>query len=499
MNEEEIQRLLENMPDEELIRLSPLGMTKNRSPHQRQADFLKLQCEEALFGGAAGGGKTAALLLWLAQGVDVPGYSGIFFRRTYAQLTKSNDSPLTKSHELYKPLGGKYRASEYRWTFPTGATIEFGHLQHELSVMDYQGPAYHRVAFDELTQFSETQYTYLFSRMRMRKDFPVRMGVRAASNPGGPGHTWVKARFITSEAERSIQALSPFEPSPSGLIFWPSENRAFVPARVADNPSLDVEDYIKRMQTNLPLVLRQRLLNGDWSIVENAIIRLDWLRYYTTQGDIIKAHDADGKERWQVDQRQCQRFATIDTAGTSAQKAAEKRGKPASWSVCQIWDYWPQTKFLFLRYVWRDRVAWEGLKSGVRHTLNQWRPNRVLIENAHHGPPLKAELTGFTTELISTFPGRTSESGRPGKVERATDLLNKLEHGQVFLPKFNNSWLSDLEAEWLSWTGLDDETSDQIDAAAYAARHAAKSANVSWGVITSKGDRYRPSATGGGW
>ncbi len=473
-------------------------MTRNQSPHPRQAEFLSLQCEEALFGGACGGGKTLTLLLWLAQGIDVPGYSGVFFRRTYAQLTKSNDSPLTKSHELYKPLGGKYKASEYRWTFPTGATIEFGHLQHEMSVMDYQGPAYHRVAFDELTQFSEAQYTYLFSRMRMRRDFPVRMGVRAASNPGGPGHSWVKARFITSDAEKVIQSLRPLEPSPSGLIFWPSENRAFVPARVADNPSLDVDDYVDRMQTNLPLVLRQRLLNGDWSVVEDAIIRLDWLRYYTTQGDLLKAHDADGKERWQVDQRQCQRFATIDTAGTSAQKAAEKRGRPASWSVCQIWD-WPQTKFLFLRYVWRDRVAWEGLKSGVRHTLNQWRPSRVLIENAHHGQPLHAELTRFNAQLISTYPGKPSESGRPGKVERATDLLNKLEHGQVFLPKFNNSWLSELEAEWLSWTGLDDETSDQIDAAAYAARHAEKNANVSWGVITSKGDRYRPRAVGGGW
>lgn len=467
------------------LSINQVNVNRNQSPHPRQAEFLSLQCEEALFGGACGGGKTLTLLLWLAQGIDVPGYSGVFFRRTYAQLTKSNDSPLTKSHELYKPLGGKFKASEYRWTFPSGATIEFGHLQHEMSVMDYQGPAYHRVAFDELTQFSEAQYTYLFSRMRMRKDFPVRMGVRAASNPGGPGHTWVKARFITPEAERSIQSLRPFEPSPAGLIFWPAENRAFVPARVADNPTLDVEDYINRMQSNLPLMLRQRLLNGDWSIVEDAIIRLDWLRYYALQGELIKAYDADGKERWQVDQRQCQRFATIDTAGTSAQKAAEKRGKPASWSVCQIWDYCPQTQFLFLRHVWRDRVAWEGLKSGVRHTLNQWQPSRVLIENAHHGPPLQAELSHFTTVLISTFPGRASESGRPGKVERATDLLNKLEKGQVFLPKFNNSWLSELEAEWLSWTGLDDETSDQIDAAAYAARHSDQGGcGASWGVLS---------------
>ncbi len=93
MDVNQILRLLENMTDEELMRLSPLGMTKNRHPHPRQAEFLGLSCEEALYGGAAGGGKTEALLMWLAEGVEVPGYSGVFFRRTYAQLTKSNDSP----------------------------------------------------------------------------------------------------------------------------------------------------------------------------------------------------------------------------------------------------------------------------------------------------------------------------------------------------------------------------------------------------------------------
>jgi hypothetical protein len=80
-------------------------------------------------------------------------------------------------------------------------------MQHEDSVHDYQGPAYHRVAFDELSQFSENQYVYLFSRMRMRKDFPLPMGIRAASNPGGPGHAWVKQRFITPEAEQAIKQL----------------------------------------------------------------------------------------------------------------------------------------------------------------------------------------------------------------------------------------------------------------------------------------------------
>ena len=494
MNPLQLRQYLEQLTDAELRKLSPTTthLTHARKPHPRQAEFLALECEEALYGGAAGGGKTEALLLWLAEGVNVPGYSAIFFRRTYAQLSKSNDSPLTKSHDLYRPLGGKYKASEYRWTFPSGAAIEFGHLQHEMSVQDYQGPAYHRVAFDELTQFSDQQYLYLFSRMRMRKDFPIRMGVRAASNPGGPGHAWVKQRFITHDAEKAMQQLSAYQPSPAGLVFWPNPDRAFVPARVADNPSLDINDYVARMQTHLPAVLRERLLNGDWSIVEDSAIRPDWLRYYETKGEILGALDVHGKTIGTIDCRECQRLATVDTAGTSRQKAAERKGKPASWSVCQIWDYWPKTKFLFLRYVWRDRVAWDGLKSSLKRVLDQWQPRRVLIENAHHGPPLAAELARYHTELVSPIPARArGEEGKPGKLERATALLDKLEQGEIFLPRYNNQWLPDLESEWLSWTGAEDETSDQVDAAAYAARHATGNRAGVWGGVLDLGTPSR--------
>jgi phage terminase large subunit-like protein len=448
-----------------------------------------------LYGGAAGGGKTYALLVWLAEGIHVPGYSGIFFRRTYAQLSKSNDSPIITSHELYRPLGGVYKSGEHRWTFPSGATIEFGHMQHEDSVHDYQGPAYHRVAFDELSQFSETQYRYLFSRMRMRKDFPVMMGIRAASNPGGQGHAWVKQRFITPDAERAVQQLSSRTPSPPGMVFWPTPKCAFVPARVADNPTLDVEDYIERMLTHLPHVLRERLLNGDWSVVEDAIIKADWLCYYEMRGDYLVPLDRHRKKMTPINRSECRRFATVDTAGTSKQKAAEKRGKPASWSVCQIWDYSPKTNFLFLRHVWRDRVNWDGLKAGVRMTLNEWNPSRVLVENAHHGPPLASELADFPVELVNPVSdSMRGQSGLPGKVERATQLLNKLEKGEVFLPRHNNHWLPDLEAEWLAWTGLDDETADQVDAAAYVAKYVKQGHG---GVIQLAVPIYGPGILGG--
>ena len=153
-------------------------------------------------------------------------------------------------------MGGRYRPGEHKWVFPNGAEIEFGHMQYETDVQNYQGAAYHRVAYDELTQFSENQYVYLFSRMRKHVGFPIMCGIRAASNPGGLGHAWVKQRFVTPEAEKAIKSLHHDEPSPSGMIFYNGPKRAFLPARVADNPSLDLRDYIDRMLSYLTPVLR---------------------------------------------------------------------------------------------------------------------------------------------------------------------------------------------------------------------------------------------------
>lgn len=483
----ELRRQLEQLTDQELIKVSPLNRTRRATnpPHPRQKVFLDLNCEEALYGGACGGGKTHALLLFLLGPIAYPGYSGIYFRRTYSQLGKSNDSVMTKAIELFVPLGGKYKSSERKWYFPSGATIEFGHLPHESSVQDYQGQAYHRIAFDELTQFSETQYTYLFSRLRKRADVSYALAVRAASNPGGPGHQWVKARFISPEAEKAIQQLESTQPSPENWLFQINPKRAFVPARLVDNPSLDIGDYMDRMQTQLSPMLRQRLLNGDWSAVEDAAIKPDWLRYYEMQGAYLIPKDVSNNRITTIEEMSCKRFATIDTAGTSEQRAQENKGKPASYSVVQIWEYCSKTRYLFLRHVWRKRVAWNDLKNLVPQVLQKWRPSKVLIENAHFGVPLKSELAGFQVELVNSVPtGMQRSTGKTGKLERATTLLNCLEEGRVFLPQFNNEWLYDLETEWLSWTGQEDETSDQIDTASYAARHVDKKNEIkSWGGV----------------
>jgi phage terminase large subunit-like protein len=159
---------------------------------------------------------------------------------------------------------------------------------------------------------------------------------------------------------------------------------------------------------------------------------------------------------------------TIDPAGTSADRARERRGRPASWTVLAVWDQ-PLSREvssrLLLRHVVRRQVGFDGLCSALVEVHRQWRPQRMLIENEKLGRAACDVLRGrLPLECIAT--------GGRDKVTRAAPLISKLERGEIFLPRTTGAWLADLEAEWLAWTGLDDETSDQIDAAAYAAQYA---------------------------
>ena len=266
--EAQLRQMFSQLTDEELTAISPLTEEMARRnwhsmPTDRQLHFLNLTCEEALFGGAAGGAKTWALCLWLAEGIHLSDYSAIIFRRTYKQLTVGNDALVPLTQRLYPRLGGTYHKSEKKWVFESGAVIQMGHLQHEEDVNDYQGPSFHRVAFDELTHFTESQYLYMFSRMRKAPNYPIYLGIRSASNPGSIGHQWVKKRFITRQAIDDVRNLSYEEPSRPDMVYWSGEDTAFVPSRVADNHHLDVKDYIERMDKWLPPLLKERLLAGD--------------------------------------------------------------------------------------------------------------------------------------------------------------------------------------------------------------------------------------------
>jgi len=161
---------------------------------------------------------------------------------------------------LYPTVGGTYRATDHRWTFPTGATVTLGHMQHEDDKYNFQGKEFQMVGFDELTQFTETQYTYLFSRVRSTVP-EIHPMVRSTTNPGGIGHVWCKERFI----DRMTAGKTFIDPN-TGL------SRVFIPGKLEDNPSLADNDpgYVARIEA-LPEVERRRLRDGDWDIFSGQV------------------------------------------------------------------------------------------------------------------------------------------------------------------------------------------------------------------------------------
>jgi predicted phage terminase large subunit-like protein len=210
-------------------------------PHPPQLAFLMLAHREALYGGAAGGGKSAALLMAALQYVDVPGYSAILFRRSYTDLSLPG-ALMDRAHEWLGGTDAHWNDQTKTWAIPKGGTVTFGYLASPNDKFRYQSAEFQFIGFDELTQFPELDYRYLFSRLRRLSTAEVPLRMRAASNPGGIGHDWVKQRFLTERPP----------------------DRAFIPAKLQDNLSLDAEQYTKSL-SELDPITRQQLLNGDWT------------------------------------------------------------------------------------------------------------------------------------------------------------------------------------------------------------------------------------------
>lgn len=215
-------------------------------PFLNQIHFLANTSEELLYGGQAGGGKSDALLMSALQFVEKENYHALLLRRTYKDLALPNAimnrcanwlRPFVESGEV------KWLGNTKTYVFPTDSTLTFSYLAHNNDLDQYQGSELQFVGFDELTQFTERQYTYLHSRLRKleNSDIPIRM--RAGTNPGGRGHDWVKRRFITADS-----------PAP------------FIQSAYTDNIHLNREQYGHQLD-RLDELTRLQLKYGDWDAV----------------------------------------------------------------------------------------------------------------------------------------------------------------------------------------------------------------------------------------
>lgn len=232
------------------------------TPQEKQAIFQSRGEYEALYGGAAGGGKSDALLTEALRQVHIGHYRALILRKTYPQLSELID----RSRELYSAAypGAKYNDSKHYWVFPSGAKIYFGAMQHTKDRINYQGKRYDFIAFDELTHFTWDEYSYMFSRNRPSGS-GTRVYIRSTTNPGGIGHSWVKERFITAAPPLTPIATTMNVAKPDGSLIKVRRNRIFVPSTVFDNKELLHNDpnYLANLSM-LPDKERNALLYGDW-------------------------------------------------------------------------------------------------------------------------------------------------------------------------------------------------------------------------------------------
>ena len=231
---------------------------------KQQAAFLSCPADEIFYGGSRGGGKTDAALgkFALKAGKYDKGAIGIFFRSSREDLREA----IARSSDIYGPMGAKY--ADRQWIFPSGARLRFEYLENVKDARNYQGHSYTDLFFEELTNWPNPEpINLLRATLRSASGIPVQF--HATGNPGGPGHQWVKARYI--------------DPAPAGnQIIWEDyqnpfskervrTSRVFIPAKLSDNPVLMSDpSYVARLYQSGSAELVRAWLHGDWTIVDGA-------------------------------------------------------------------------------------------------------------------------------------------------------------------------------------------------------------------------------------
>lgn len=441
-------------------------------PHPRQRLFLMLPHMEAFFGGAAGGGKSDALLMAALQYVDIPGYSALLLRRHMTDMLLAK-ALIDRSFVWLADSGAHWDGRSYTWTFPGGAKVTFGYLDNDGHLDRYQSSEFQFIGFDELSQFPQRMYEYMFSRLRKPscqrhgKNFdlhcqmcleyhelgkvPLRM--RSASNPPRSGHfTWLKDYF---------QIKKRHLPNGDSIFIGSDPTRPHIPSKYTDNPAIG-DDYAESL-SHLDVVTRGQLLGGDWDISEDSRIRRSFARYWSWRND---AYCLGSGGRGPIIYKQdLTFFGTLDPAASKWAGPGDerrRRGMP-SWTVMCVWGITRHGDLLLLD-VLRGRWEIPDVIKNVEMMLAKWKLSILLCENngpgmgvyqtlAAHGKPVQAVIASTD------------------KIQRSIPAVILMERGKVFFPEAA-SFLGPWEAELYSWTGHPEETDDQVDNLSYAGQYA---------------------------
>ena len=382
---------------------------------EKQEAFLCLECLEAFYGGAAGGAKSWALLMGSLQYVDVPGYSALLIRRTSPELTAAGGL-IDIAKEWLTDTDAQWNGSLKRWTFPTGgkpATLDFAH--YEAGVKGQQkkyGGQYQYIGVDELTEFQESEYRFLWRSLRKPEGMAVPLRMRSGSNPIGVGAPFVKQRFVVSGnvviKEKIAGQMMEYE-------------RRFIPAKLDDNPYIDRASYIQSLGNMEPYLL-QALLDGDWDakppgkmfmrgsfkIVPVAPASCWWVRFWDLAAT---PEDAGGNPSWTVGLK-------LGTDGSGLYHIADVR---------------------------RDRLAPAGVKDLVKQTAEVDGPDVPIFIEQEGGSSGKTVIDDY----VKAMPAFSVQGRRPTgpKTARAVPVANQAGAGNIRLVQgpWNGKFLDEIE------------------------------------------------------
>ena len=394
--------------------------------------FLKLECLDAFYGGAAGGGKSDALLMAALQYVDQPIYNSILIRDSFKNLSMSG-ALIDRAHEWLYSTDAHWDGENRRWKFPSGATLGFGYLDGPNDHFNYQSAEFQFVGIDEAVNIRENQAKYMFARLRRLKGSEIPIRFRCASNPPTREQVakgaWVKARYVDSKTRH--------------------EDVIFVPAKLEDNPYLDREEY-KKSLNQLDSITREQLLKGDWNVqAKGTMFDRSWF-------EIVEA----------APQQVSAKVRFWDRAATEE----AKEGKQPAYSCGEKWS---RNKYgiYYIEHVHRFRKSSLENEQLIRQTADMDGKSVIIGMEQEPGSSGKDVIDYYRRNVLAGFTFKAlSARARGSKIEWAMPWASQAEAGNIKIVKghWNESFLDEIELF------PDGEFKDQVDSGSGAFEMLAK-------------------------
>ncbi|KQY78639.1 terminase [Ensifer sp. Root142] len=409
-----------------------------------QTAFLASPADIAIYGGSAGGGKTWALLMEPLRHVANPQFGAVFFRRSTVQV-RNEGGLWDESEKLYPSIGAVPKEHVLQWNFPAGASVSFAHLEHDKTVLNWQGSQIPLICFDELTHFSAKQFWYMVSRNRSMCG--VRPYIRATCNPDADSWVadfiswWInpdtglpiperagKLRWFVRIGDAIVWADDPAELSdyinPLDGEPIPPKSVTFVPAKLTDNAALMAADpgYLANLMA-LPTVERERLLGGNWKIRPAAglLFRRGWC-------EVVDAIPAGA--RWM--------------RGWDLGATPKTESNDPDWTAGSKIGKLPDGRYIVAHHC-RDRLSPSGVERLIKNTAEADGKDTQISLPQDPGQAGKSQVTNLTKMLAGFTVRATPESG--DKITRFSPFSAQVEAGNVLVLRgpWNEAWFSSLE------------------------------------------------------